>query len=48
MNCSLSGTLPASWAAGFPELQTLILHENMLTGPLPPVWAEGFPNLVTL
>ena len=40
------GTLPASWASGFPSLQHLRMEALALSGPLPQAWVQGgFPQL---
>ena len=36
----LTGTLPASWAASFPALQTLALQNNRLAATMPPAWLQ--------
>lgn len=42
-------SLPEEWAAGFPQLQLLVLSNIGLTGSIPQRWLHGsFPALTTL
>ncbi len=45
-----AGTLPASWAEGFPSLSQLWLYQVPVTGSLPPSWGSNgsFPILQDL
>ena len=46
-----TGVLPGSWAYGFPKIQQIDMHSNMLSGVLPTSWGAGpkfFPTLQTL